>query len=113
MPDPRVDAVYTSRISGDVGRLNVPALVEIFADEAAARAAAEVEGAENESTPAASASGKKAIPEAYADYPKLYHDAIEKFKAKGIEGTPKKIREAIESDLNFHDCDPAIVMAWL
>jgi len=113
VPDPRVDAVYTSRSSGDVGRLNVPALVEIFANEAAAHAAAEAEGTESEGTSTTSASTKKAVPEAYKDYPEMFHEAVKRFKAKGIAGPPPVVLQNISSEPDFQGCDPAKVMDWL
>jgi hypothetical protein len=111
VPDPRVDAVYTSRSSGDVGRLNVPALVEIFPDEAAARAAAEAEG--TESTPASSASTEKTVPEAYKDYPEMFHEAVERFKAKGIAGPPPVVLQNISSEPDFQGCPAELVLKWL
>lgn len=112
VPDPRVDAVYTSS-SGDTRRLSVPALVEIFPDEAAAHAAAEAEGAESEGASTTSASTKKAIPDAYADYPEMFHQAVERFKAKGVAGPPPVVLAAIGAEPDFQGCDPAEVMAWL
>lgn len=111
VPDPRVDAVYESS-GGDTRRLSVPALVEIFPDEAAARAAAEAEGAESEGASTSSGS-TKAVPDAYVDYPDMFHQAVERFKAKGVQGPPPVIAAAIGAEPDFQGCDPAKVIAWL
>lgn len=108
VPDPRVDA-----LTKEGRRLNVPALVEIFPNETAARTAAQAEGAEGESTSTPSTSTGKAVPEAYADYPEMFHQAVDRFKAKGIAGPPPVVLQNISSEPDFQGCDPAEVMAWL
>jgi len=79
VPDPRVDA-----LTNKGRRLSVPALVEIFANEAAARAAAEAESTETSTT--AKSSAGKAIPDAYVDYPEMFKEAVDRFKVKGVVG---------------------------
>lgn len=89
-------------------RLSVPALMEIFANEAAARAAAEAESAESGGT-----STKKTIPDAYAKYPEMFHEAVKRFKEKGVQGPPPVIAAAVAAEPDFQGCDAAEVMAWL
>lgn len=99
VPDPRVDAVY-----GDESkRLTIPALTEIFPNEAAAKQAgadelkarAERNAASATVSTGQDAAGSAPIPMIYADSPEVWKGFIDELKARPqIKGKPALVVKA-------------------
>jgi len=115
VPDPRVDAVYTS---GDdqVKRLSIPALMDIFASKEAAQAAAEADKVGDSSSSATTAATEgPAVPSDWADFPDDWKSIVKEEKAKGPK--PKVMRDlkAEEAAGTLHDrilASASDVEAW-
>lgn len=108
VPDPRVDAVY----GDEAKRLSIPALIEIYANEQEARAAAEQEGA---SAPTAKTGEEKdsgpGLPAAWQAYEKEWRAELKGRKTEGSKGklpaAPVLKRMAGELDCTVDD-----IKAW-
>lgn len=82
--DPRVDAYYEDKQTGDAKRLNVPAITEIFTGEAEARAAAEADSAgTDEGTEAAPTDSKPALPPDWVGFESDWMDVVRGLKEQG------------------------------
>jgi len=113
VPDPRADACYISKTTGETKRPTVPVIGEFFSDRASAFTAAQVDLARK--TPATDKTGETgapavpalSIPEAYAKYPDTWKDTVRSAKAEVGSGPPPlvlpKLVEYVKShgDVNF------------
>lgn len=109
VPDPKPDALSKSG-----NRTSVPGLIELFCDEEDAKAAAEKDKADRENENGEGSSSAK-VPSVYADYPEVFHQELESFKAANpnYAATPEPVlKSALAGHPSFDQCvDEAL--AWL
>lgn len=109
VPDPRPDAVYESKTSGETKRLTIPCVTEIFGSEKEAREIVAKEREERGQT-----EGTPPLPDAWAEISTDWAECVLSIKqvAKGSAAIPivaKAIKELYGSDLG---ASAAEVVAW-